>query len=186
MCAGSNPRSACRPGSELIRDQLIFHTNFRLPRRHRLVERLARSRETLTTTLKLPTSDEPIHVFLFENESRYRLFLRHHHPYLPDRRAFFVKRDTSLNIFAHWGDRVAEDLQHEVIHGYLHSVVPDVPLWIDEGLAEFYEVGLSQRGVNRPHILLLASEFKTWQLEARPCPPGNDPGSCQTQQTRLR
>ena len=53
------------------------------------------------------------------------------------RRAFFVETDTQLSVYAQWGDRVAEDLRHEVTHGYLHAVVPNVPLWIDEGLAEF-------------------------------------------------
>ena len=39
-------------------------------------------------------------------------------------RAFFVESDTRLNIYAYWGDRVAEDLRHEVTHGYLHAMVP--------------------------------------------------------------
>jgi hypothetical protein len=68
-----------------------------------------------------------------------------HHPNLPRRRAFFVETDTRLSVYAYWGDRVAEDLRHEVVHGYLHAVVPHLPLWLDEGLAEYFEVprGLS-------------------------------------------
>ena len=51
--------------------------------------------------------------------------MRLHHPEFPDRRAFFVETDTRLSVYAQWGDRMAEDLRHEVTHGYLHSVVPE-------------------------------------------------------------
>ena len=47
---------------------------------------------------------------------------------------------------------MAEDLRHEVAHGYLHAVVPNLPLWLDEGLAEYFEVPRGLDGVNRPHV----------------------------------
>ena len=47
-----------------------------------------------------------------------------------------METDTRLTVYAYWGDRVAEDLRHEVTHGYLHTMVPHVPLWLDEGLAQ--------------------------------------------------
>jgi hypothetical protein len=39
-----------------------------------------------------------------------------------------------------------------VAHGYLHASVPNIPLWLDEGLAEFFEVGRGRRGFNRTHV----------------------------------
>jgi hypothetical protein len=47
----------------------------------------------------------------------------------------------------------------------LHSVVPGIPLWLDEGLAEFFEVPRSQSGLNRPHLELLSDmmEHDGWQ-----------------------
>ncbi len=45
-------------------------------------------------------------------------------PSFPARRAFFVETDTRLAVYAYWGDRIAEDLRHEVAHGYLHACVP--------------------------------------------------------------
>jgi hypothetical protein len=35
-------------------------------------------------------------------------------------------------------------------------VVPSIPLWLDEGLAEYFEVPHGQQGLNRPHIQELA------------------------------
>ena len=45
-------------------------------------------------------------------------------------------------------------------HGYLHSVLSNLPLWLDEGFAEYFEVPRGQRGVNGPHIDLLGEQLK--------------------------
>jgi hypothetical protein len=134
----------------LVRDQLVIHSDFPLAAHHRLFEELTSQRADLCRRLVLPTSDEPIHVYLFEGPERFQGFIKLHHPEFPDRRAFFVETDTRLSVYAQWGDRMADDLRHEVTHGYLHSVVPNVPLWLDEGIAKCYEVSRGQRGLNRP------------------------------------
>jgi hypothetical protein len=136
----------------LVREPLVIHSDFELPTQHRLLEELAAQRHELLDKLALPTSDEPIHVYLFESEQRFQTFLRASFPQLPVRRAFFVEDDTRLAVYAHWGDRVAEDLRHEVAHGHLHAVVPRIPLWLDEGLAEYFEVARGEQGLNRPHV----------------------------------
>ncbi len=121
-------------------------------------------RTLLSTKLGLTISDEPIHVYLFPTADKLDAFMRVHYPALPNRRAFFVETDTRLNVYAYWGDRVAEDLRHEVSHGYLHSVVPQLPLWLDEGLAEYFEVPRGQDGVNRAHLDELAVSLdRRWQ-----------------------
>jgi hypothetical protein len=149
----------------LVRDQLVIHCDFDLPQRHRLVEELVARRGDVIEDLQLPVSDEPINIFLFESPDKLRQYLSQEHPEFPQRRAFFLEGDTRLDVYAYWGDRVAEDLRHEVTHGYLHSMVPHLPLWLDEGLAEFYEVPRGQAGVNPPHVnlLLRADSEKAWQ-----------------------
>lgn len=140
------------PGNSVVRDQLIIYSDFTLPQHHRLLEELTAQRGTLGAKLGLPVSDEPIHVYLFPTPEKFKAFMTSEYPEFPDRRAFFVESDTRLMVYTYWGDRVAEDLRHEVAHGYLHSVVPNLPLWLDEGLAEYFEVPRGNRGLNRPHI----------------------------------
>jgi len=53
-----------------------------------------------------------------------------------------------------------EDLRHEVAHGYLHSAIPNLPLWIDEGLAEYFEVPRGYGGLNQPHVDLLSDSIE--------------------------
>jgi hypothetical protein len=144
----------------VVREQLTIHSDFVLPSHHRLLDEMVAERADLNRRLGLPNSDEPIHVYLFENVDRFKGFMKIYHPDFPDRRAFFVETDTKLSIYAQWGDRVAEDLRHEITHGYLHSTVPNIPLWLDEGLAKFYEVPRNERGLNRPILNLLGERLQ--------------------------
>jgi Protein of unknown function (DUF1570) len=147
------------------KELLQFDCDFDLPKNHRLVHELTVERDDVYQTLGLPHSDEPVHVHLYHDEEKYRDFLARHFPSVPQRRAFFVESDTTLDVYAHCSDRVGEDLRHEVAHGYLHSVVPAIPLWLDEGLAEYFEVPRGHGGLNQPHVDLLSDmmEHNGWQ-----------------------
>lgn len=149
----------------LVRDQLVIHSDFSLPSRHRLVEELAALRGDVSSRLGLPTSDESIHVYLFDSSERYSRFMDEHYPAFPIRRAFFVESDTRLAVYAHWGDRVAEDVRHETAHGYLHSVVPTIPLWLDEGLAEYFEVPRGSSGLHLHHLATLHRRMASGQWQ---------------------
>ena len=153
---------------DLPLDQLVVHSNFELPSHQRLLQELNSERIDICTKLGLPVSDEKIHVYLFKDSDQFYDFIRQKYPSFPDRRAFFVESDTKLAVYAYWGDRVAEDLRHEVCHGYLHSVVQGLPLWLDEGLAEYYEMPASWNGVNYQHLETLrkpGAKFDLVRLE---------------------
>jgi hypothetical protein len=153
---------------EIVRGQLVLRSDEPLPQQHRLIDELTAQRGELLSLLSLPPSNEPISVYLFSSAEQFRSFMRARYPDLPDRRAFFVEHDTTLEVYAHWGDRVAEDLRHEVAHGYLHSIVRQIPLWLDEGLAEYFEVPRGLQGINRPHIGLLGERLgQGWQPNLR-------------------
>jgi len=144
--------------TSFVREQLIFHSDFDLPRQHRLLDEVTALRVDIASKLGIPASDEPVHVYLFESSESYGAFANKYFPRSAPRRAFFLETDTRLNVYAQWGDNVAEDLRHETTHGYLHAVVRNVPLWLDEGIAEYFEVPRGQLGRNRPHIDLLAAK----------------------------
>jgi hypothetical protein len=152
-------------GTTLRVGQLVVNCDFPLSPEHRVLTDLQQLRTRISEELALPPGGEPVEVFLFQTPRSYQTFLKAHHPTVPDRRALFVESDTHLRVYAAWGDRVAEDLRHEVSHGYLHALVPDIPLWIDEGLAEMFEVRADERGLNRPHVehLLAAHRAGVWR-----------------------
>jgi hypothetical protein len=150
--------------TELVAGQLVIHADFPLAEQHRLVRELESMRATVSQDLGLPISDEPVHLYLFETADRYDAFVARQFPSFPARRAFFVQTDTSLAVYAAWQDRIAEDLRHETTHGYVHAVVPTVPLWLDEGIAEYFERPRSDKGLHRDHVAHLAGRLieGTW------------------------
>jgi hypothetical protein len=165
-CAGTLASRLTLPNRDtLVRDQLVIHSDFPVAADHRLFEELTSQRTDLCHRLSLPRSTESIHVYLFESAERFDGFIRLHYPNFPDRRAFFVETDNELSIYVRWGDRMADDLRHEVTHAYLHAVVQNMPQWLDEGIAKYYEVSRGQRGVNRPLLdrTIARIEREHWQ-----------------------
>jgi hypothetical protein len=122
-------------------EQLVFHCDFEL----RPIIGWSRTDAGGPTSASADRSAEPIGVSVRDADS-YGQFLSKRFPSVPSRRAFFVESDTRLAVYAHWSDRVGEDLRHEVAHGYLHSMVQGLPLWLDEGLAEYFEVPRGNNG----------------------------------------
>lgn len=145
--------------------QLVIHSDAPLTGQQRLVEELVAQREWINSRLGLTPSDKPIHVYLYADEAEYYKFLNLRFPEMATRRAIFVGTSTDLTVYAHRGDQVAVDLRHEVAHGYLHSALPNLPLWVDEGLAEYFEVGRGLRGYNEAHVDMLTKQAVagTWQ-----------------------
>lgn len=142
--------------NELTHEQLVFHSDYKNADQQRLFDELIGLRQEILAAFALPASKDPINVYVFGDEDKYRHYTRKKFPDFPERRAFFVENDDGLQVYAYWGDYALEDLRHEVTHGYLHSVAPRVPLWLDEGIAEFYEVGDHR---NMPHVEQLAGRL---------------------------
>jgi len=138
-----------RPARHSIRShQLLLLSDFQIPKRHPLLVDLERLQAEIRTTLGLPEQRDDVVVYLFENQASYRRFLDATYPKLPGRRAYFVGTSYELAVYTFWGERVQEDLRHEYTHGVLHACLNHVPLWLDEGLAEYFEVPRS--GQQRP------------------------------------
>lgn len=160
-CASMRASRPELPARNSVRlDQLVIHSNFELPKQHRLLEEVDALRWDIIAKLGLTASDEPIHVYLFENAEQFKAFIHSRFPDFPDRRAFFIESDTRLSVYAQWGEHVAVDLRHEVTHGYLHSMVQNLPLWLDEGLAEYFEVPRGTRGYHRVNLDDLTANFQ--------------------------
>ena len=121
-------------------DQLLVMSDFRLESEHPLVLELKQLRHQVTETLQLPEKTEKVIVYLFDDETQYRKYMEGAYPGLPFRRAYFIGTPDELAVYTFWGPRIREDLRHEYTHGLLHAALRHVPLWLDEGLAEYFEV----------------------------------------------
>jgi hypothetical protein len=143
----------------------VFFSDFEVRRNQPLFKELEGLRDQVCKDLHLPLGTATIQVYLFENRSRYEQFMQAHYPALPDRRAFFVAQQHSIGgpedlmVYTYWGERIRQDLRHELTHALLHSVIKKVPLWLDEGLAEYFELPPERRGVNAAHVEQIRQEL---------------------------
>ncbi len=154
-----NKQIVRKPGRHSLQlDNLLLLSDFLIPRDHSLVAELQLLRDQAIEALHLPPQRDQVTVYLFSDEASYRRYLKVTWPDLPDRRAYFVGTSRELAVYTAWGSRTREDLRHEYTHGVLHSTLREVPLWLDEGLAEYFEVaGDEVGGVNREHTTELAA-----------------------------
>jgi hypothetical protein len=153
-----------RPGQYSFRaSQYVFYSDFEIKHDLPIFRELAELREQVYKELQLPApgSDTLIHVYLFGDKGHYERFIEAKYPGLPDRRAFFMEEQPrglgkgELLVFTFWSDRLRIDLRHELTHALLHAVLKEVPLWLDEGLAEYYELPPSWNGLDPRHVRAL-------------------------------
>lgn len=141
-------------------DQLLVRSDVKLPKDHPLIDDLSKLRGEISRTLELPMQEEQVTVYLFGDQLRYAQYMQTAYPQLPPRRAYFIGTSKELAVYTFWGDRVQEDLRHEYTHGVLHATLKAVPLWLDEGLAEYFEVTDGPTGMNREYAVRLTSAIE--------------------------
>lgn len=140
----------------------VIHSNMRLASDNVLIDELEALRERVFATLRLPEQRDPVNVYLFSDEASYRYYMNTTWQNLPPRRAYFVGTSRELAVYSFLSPRVQEDLRHEFTHGLLHASLKTVPLWLDEGLAEYFEVDPGIPGaVHADHV----QEWRTATLE---------------------
>ena len=64
----------------------------------------------------------------------------------------FVLENGSPGVYTYEKADLDIDLRHECTHALLHASLPVVPLWLDEGLAKYFEVPASQRAFDHPYF----------------------------------
>jgi hypothetical protein len=142
----------------------VFLCDFEVNRDHPMFQELANLRDEVAREVRLAVGTTTVQVYLFETRERYEAYMKAHYKDLPLRRAFFVAQPRyvggaeDLLVYTWLGDRIKQDLRHELTHALLHSVIRNVPLWLDEGLAEYFELPPEQKGVNPNHVQYLCGE----------------------------
>ncbi len=137
----------------------ILHADFSLREHDNLITEMAALQRDLLRTLGIGESSEKIHLFLFSRKTTYQAYLRQYFPSVPYRRALFIKRRGPGMVFAYINPDFEVDVRHESTHALLHADLTHVPLWLDEGLAEYFEVPPDDRGFDNPHLPALKREL---------------------------
>jgi hypothetical protein len=80
-----------------------------------------------------------VEIVLFASRQSYLQYLSASVPQAAARRAIFLKNGEISQIYAYNSRSLVVDLRHELTHVRVHQHLPYAPLWLDEGLAEYFE-----------------------------------------------
>jgi hypothetical protein len=107
-----------------------------------------------------PTGENPVEIYVLDDRYAFEHFLKFYYPELPPRRAFFLAKGSQRVVYTYASPRLEEDLRHEATHALLRGAFGDLPLWLDEGLAEYFETDLCRPAAERARIELIAADLR--------------------------
>lgn len=131
---------------------VVCRADFSLDGYEGLFRDLAGVQNDLVRMLAVAPAEEPIELYLFQDKRTFTSYLQKRYPKVPSRRALFVKGSGPGRVFVYRHDELPIDVRHEGTHALLHASLPMVPLWLDEGLAEYFEVPPAERAYDNPHL----------------------------------
>jgi hypothetical protein len=120
--------------------------------------------QELQRTLAVPPTRATVEVFLLADENSHRQFIGELYPHVPYRRALYVQRAGRGAVYAYQHAELPVDLRHECTHALLHANLSMVPLWLDEGLAEYFEPPEAARAFEHPHLSTLRWNLRLGML----------------------
>jgi hypothetical protein len=129
----------------------LLHSEFALEPHARTLRSLEELPAQFHKTLGLPVTGRPIQLHLLSSRRRYRAHVRSRVPDGATRRALYLKTTDRAYVFAYRHDKWSQDLRHECTHALIHNALPYLPLWLDEGLAEYFEQPVARTGTH-PHL----------------------------------
>lgn len=160
VCVSAIAASEPKWPDERSAGPFVFHADHSLSQHQELLKELTGLQRDLIRTLNSGRTRAPIHLFLFAKRSTYRAYMNTYFPELPFRKALYVKYDDNGLIFAYRSNDFDVDVRHESTHALLHGDLPMVPLWLDEGLAEYFETAPERRAFDSPHLKL--TKLSSW------------------------
>lgn len=117
-----------------------------------LLAQMARLYTELETVTGLRGPALPVQVNLFKTRESYLAFLEPSIPIAAERSALFVSSPDGGQIYVCYQPEYEQDVRHECTHAVLHQMVPSIPIWLDEGLAEYFEMEAEQRENANPYL----------------------------------
>jgi hypothetical protein len=111
----------------------------------RLQRNLLALRSELEETLSLELPPDPIEFRVYGTRRQYLDEVSSLTPDVRRQRGVFVVRDGRACVFSFQQRELETTLRHEATHAWLHSALPYVPLWLDEGIASYFEMAPGHR-----------------------------------------
>lgn len=114
---------------------------------------IAKLQIDLIKYLGIPEPREGIILCLFNTRETYSAFVKQRYSMAPlDRPALYIKDNGPGVLLVQRNDDMLLNIRHEMTHAYLNASLRNVPIWLDEGLAKYFETPEGQRGFDNPFL----------------------------------
>lgn len=120
------------------RGSLLLYSEFEVDT-ERITAELGEVDSELSAATGIRATEGRVEVVLFASRQNYLQYLNDSVPQAAARRAIFLKNGEISQIYAYNSRSLVVDLRHELTHVRVHQHMPYAPLWLDEGLAEYFE-----------------------------------------------
>ncbi|MDA1015877.1 MAG: hypothetical protein O3A00_15650 [Planctomycetota bacterium] len=131
---------------------LQIRSEFRLDDAAAVVREVGQLSDDIEETLNIKVGKAPIHLHFFASRRSYVQYLADRVPEGTKWKALFVKGEDAARVYAHMSPSFETDVRHESTHAVLHNSLAFLPLWLDEGLAEYFEVSPNRRVAGHSHL----------------------------------
>ncbi|MBQ8362628.1 MAG: hypothetical protein IJX36_01715, partial [Thermoguttaceae bacterium] len=134
--------------------KVVCESNFPLEETAGLQAEIVQLQNDLVGYLGVPESTEKISLCLFRDRTSYIAFICEYFPGAPtDRPALYVKEPGKPGVLmVRRDEKTILNVRHEMVHAYLNAALRNVPIWIDEGLAKYFETAPGERGFRNPFL----------------------------------
>ena len=152
--SGAQPSTSAEvfPYREVI-GQVVCLSDFPLDDAAAIRDEIQNLQKDLIDYLGIPESKEKVVVCLFNRRESYTSFLRRNCPQAPSNRpALYIKDNGPGYVFLQKDEKLILNLRHEMTHAILNSTHKNIPIWLDEGLAKYFETPAGQRGNENPFL----------------------------------
>lgn len=140
--------------------KVVCESNFPLEETAGLQAEIVRLQSDLVGYLGVPESTEKISLCLFRDRTSYIAFICEYFPGAPtDRPALYVKEPGKPGVLmVRRDEKTILNVRHEMVHAYLNAALVNVPIWLDEGLAKYFETPPGERGFRNPFLEKVESD----------------------------
>jgi hypothetical protein len=133
----------------------VLRADAKLPNAPSILSELQELQEDLVKTLGIDPAADWIEIYIYRDRAALDRFTADLLPDSEPRPALFVQGRGPAMVLTYRGDNLAVDLRHETTHALLHQYVENLPLWLDEGLAEYFEEPVDRRRDHHAHLSAL-------------------------------
>jgi len=149
---------------EVLAGQFLIHSTVPSSNLQPYLSKIASLPAELNAALRVSVVDQPIHIVVLENRESLDLYVKRILPSAPSRRALYIRHRGPGLVLTYFNPAWLTDVRHECTHAILDANNVQVPQWLDEGLAEYFETANVNPLSHSTHSMAVQSQVRYGQI----------------------